>query len=115
MFWMNDSRKKLIELIGVITCPNTICNFCEHFKNKSACEKHKKEVSADHLIANGVTMQKEAKLYWKMVEENHGELTCSACDSHLGCREDAKFCPECGAKFIINEVRPPKEIEYGCL
>ena len=52
-----DVRKKLVELMGVITCPNAICNFCEHFKNKTACERHKKEFIADHLIANGVTVQ----------------------------------------------------------
>lgn len=63
---------------------------------------------ADHLIAHGVTVQAEAKLYWKPVDERTSNLTCSACDSHLGCREDAKFCPECGAKFVINEAQPPK-------
>ena len=59
-------------------------------------------------IKNGVTVQEEAKLYWKPVDEHISNLTCSACDSHLGCREDAKFCPECGAKFVINEAQPPK-------
>ena len=52
-----DVREKLLELLGVITCSNTICNFCEHFQHKSACERHKKEVIADHLITNGVTLQ----------------------------------------------------------
>ena len=52
-----DVREKLVELLCVITCPNTICNFCEHFQNKGACDRHKKEVIADHLINNGVTVQ----------------------------------------------------------
>ena len=52
-----DVREKLVELQSIITCPNAICNFCEYFKNKSACEKHKKEVIADNMIANGVTVQ----------------------------------------------------------
>ena len=52
-----DVREKLVELQSIITCPNAICNFCEHFKNKGACEKHKKEVVADNMIANGVTVQ----------------------------------------------------------
>ena len=55
---------------------------------------------ASCLIANGVTVQEEANLYWKLVEPGKWNLTCSACDSHLGCREDANFCPECGARFI---------------
>ena len=52
-----DVREKLVELQSIITCPNAICNFCEHFKNKSACERHKKEVIADNMIAHGVTVQ----------------------------------------------------------
>ena len=69
------------------------------------------EKIADHLIANGVTVQKEAKLYWKPVKPGEWNLTCSACDSHLGCREDANFCPECGAKFVYPKAvapQPPK-------
>ena len=54
---MMDVREKLVELQSIITCPNAICNFCEHFKNKSACERHKKEVIADNMIAHGVTVQ----------------------------------------------------------
>ena len=61
---MPDVREKLVELQSIITCPNAICNFCEHFKNKSACEKRKKEVIADNMIANGVTIQR-----WIPVEE----------------------------------------------
>ena len=52
-----DIREKLVELQSIITCPNAICNFCEHFKNKNACEKHKKEVIADNMIDHGVTVQ----------------------------------------------------------
>lgn len=52
-----DVKEKLVELQGIITCPNAICNFCEHFKNKSACEQHKKEVIADNMIAHGVTVR----------------------------------------------------------
>ena len=53
---MPNTREKLIELLSVNACPNAICNFCEHFKNGYACERHKKEAVADHLIANGVTI-----------------------------------------------------------
>ena len=66
---------------------------------------------ADHLVNNGVTVQEEAKLYWKPVKPGEWNLTCSACDSHLGCREGAKYCPECGAKFVYPKAvmpQPPK-------
>ena len=41
----------------------------------------------DYLIAHGVTVQEEAKLYWKPVKPGELNLTCSACDSHLGCKK----------------------------
>jgi predicted RNA-binding Zn-ribbon protein involved in translation (DUF1610 family) len=74
------------------------------------------EKIADHLVANGVTAQKEAKLYWKPVEKGVWNLTCSACDSHLGCREGAKHCPECGATFVYPKAISPKlpeEVDNG--
>ena len=91
---MPNTREKLIELLGQVQdcgCNVTdvvAMNYVENFE------------LADHLIANGVTVQEEAKLYWKPVEPGKWNLTCSACDSHLGCREGANFCPECGAKFV---------------
>lgn len=69
------------------------------------------EEAANYLIDNGVTVQVEAKLYWKPVKHGEWNLTCSACDSHLGCRENANFCPECGAKFVYPKAvtpQPPK-------
>ena len=59
-------------------------------------------------LKNGVTVQDEAKLYWKPVKPGEWNLTCSACDSHLGCREGAKHCPECGAKFVYPKAIMPK-------
>ena len=47
-------REKILELLKVNTCPDTICNFCEHFKSAGACERYKRERLADHLINNGV-------------------------------------------------------------
>ena len=72
-----DVREKLVELLGVITCSNTICNFCEHFQNKSACERHKKEVIADHLITNGVTVQEWISVK-DMMPEAGGYVVCIA-------------------------------------
>ena len=89
-------REKLIEL-------------CEDLDTLPCCYTY--EGQADYLIANGVTVQREAKLYWKPVKPGEWNLTCSACDSHLGCREGAKHCPECGAKFVYPKaviLEPPK-------
>ena len=88
-----DVREKLIDIL--LQKPNK-CTF---------------EQLADFLIAHGVTVQVEAKLYWKPVKPGEWHLTCSACDTHLGCREGAKHCPECGAKFVYPKAvmpQPPK-------
>ena len=69
-----DVREKLVELQSIITCPNAICNFCEYFKNKSACEKHKKEVIADNMIANGVTVQEWVSVNDKLPPYNRDVL-----------------------------------------
>jgi rRNA maturation endonuclease Nob1 len=59
-----------------------------------------------------VVIRRRAKLYWKLVAPGEWNLTCSACDSHLGCKETASFCPECGARFVRPKAvmpEPPKE------
>ena len=102
-----DVREKLVELLFKCAPQNT----------KAEWRGEKIEVSisqgkiADYLIAHGVTVQEEAKLYWKPVKPGEWNLTCSACDSHLGCKENASFCPECGAKFVYPKAvspQPPK-------
>ena len=50
---------------------------------------------ADHLIANGVTVQKQGK--WE--EKEHGEFyTCSCCGFITDYRL-SNYCPNCGAKM----------------
>ena len=81
-----DVGEKLVELQSIITCPNAICNFCEHFKNKDACEKHKKEVIADNMIAHGVTVQKWISVTERLPEKN-GWYIVTACDEGCSCDE----------------------------
>ena len=54
---MPNSREKLIELIheGAQLCSKVSCRSCEHF---TELEKCKANMVADHLISNGVTVQK---------------------------------------------------------
>lgn len=109
-----DVREKLVELQSIITCPNAICNFCEHFKNKGTCEKHKKEVIADNMIANGVTVQECG--YWvSVIDCANAGVYCSVChkkvykEDYAWCNRKNKlrsdYCPHCGAKMMPN---PPK-------
>lgn len=104
-----DTREKLIELLrDGVRCPGVVdsCVDCPHFSPGNTCDEF--SATADMLIANGVTVQKEAKLYWKPVKPGEWNLTCSACDSHLGCRENASYCPECGAKFVYPKAVAPQ-------
>lgn len=58
-------------------------------------------------VGAGETSQREARLYWKRATANTWHLTCSACGTHLGCDDDAKFCHECGAKFVKPKAVAP--------
>ena len=106
-----DVREKLVELQSIITCPNAICNFCEHFKNKSACERHKKEVIADNMIAHGVTVQE-----WIPVDERLPENFISV----LGYMTDAgEFPPvrECytvGNAFFFPALGDVHPVSHWC-
>ena len=70
------NRKKILELLEVDTCPNAICNFCEHFRSTSACERYKRERLADHLIANGVTFMTDNNVgsNWISVADKFPEI-----------------------------------------
>ena len=50
-------REKLIELLGADTCKHDCCEDCEFGENRDACFAYITESMADHLIANGVTVQ----------------------------------------------------------
>ena len=122
-----DIREKLVELQSIITCPNAICNFCEHFKNKSACEKHKKEVIADNMIANGVTVQEYGEwVHPKGYVVSNGFL-CSKCghkeasyypinprpggayiadeNGNFFYPPKLNYCPNCGAKMMPQQPK----------
>ena len=113
-------RKKLVELQSIITCPNAICNFCEYFKNKSACEKHKKEVIADNMIAHSVTVQgvtdNNVGCKWISVEERLPENFISV----LGYMTDAgEFPPvrECytvGNAFFFPALGDVHPVSHWC-
>lgn len=100
-----DAREKLVGLLKEISYDQKL-GWYDLWDMRDGAED-----VADLLIARGVTVQEEAKMYWKLVKPGEWNLTCSACDSHLGCRKGAKYCPECGAKFVYPKAvmpQPPK-------
>ena len=100
-----DVKEKLVELLKEISYDQKL-GWYDLWDMRDGAED-----IADLLFSHGVTVQEEAKLYWKPVKPGEWNLTCSACDSHLGCKENASYCPECGAKFVYPKAvmpQPPK-------
>ena len=60
-----DAKEKLVELLSVDCCPNDGCDFCAYV-DFEGCRPH---FLADHLIANGVTVQE-----WIPVTERMPEI-----------------------------------------
>ena len=52
-----DVKEKLVELLGENTCKHDCCEDCEHCEIEDDCTSYLKDSMADHLIANGVTVQ----------------------------------------------------------
>lgn len=88
-----DDREKLIEL------QRTNCGI------DKPCESNCLECMTDHLIANGVTVQKHGR--WEFNGKTAGGNTVLVCSE---CRHDRvqqffkefdRYCPECGAKMDV--------------
>ena len=71
-----ELRKKLIELLSGDMCKDCYCEDCEHENNEKACIEHIKSRMADHLIANGVTIQKWIPVTERLPERGQIVLVC---------------------------------------
>lgn len=83
-------KEKLVELINHIVIP--------YFANQIA----------DHLIANGVTVQKHGR--WIVLDEcSNAGAYCSVCHKKVykecygNCKMKSTYCPNCGAKMDLEE------------
>ena len=54
---MPNTREKLSEIMADIDCNDEYCKDCEFANDIDGCDRRQKEIIADHLIANGVTVQ----------------------------------------------------------
>ena len=52
-----DVREKLMEIMEDLGCNNEYCKDCEFCNDIDGCVHRRKEIIADRLIANGVTVQ----------------------------------------------------------
>lgn len=97
-------REKLIELQKTVKdCPllfelETPCSVCEWFEDGEYCNLGR---VADHLIANGVTVQKKGEWKWEYIV-THGvaekKAVCSLCGVPNK-QYKPPYCPHCGAKM----------------
>jgi predicted amidophosphoribosyltransferase len=78
-------REKLIELLDIIIQPG---------------EKTLGDI-ADHLLANGVTVQKHGR--WRNEWGNWRNRECSVCGAVYTWDITLRLCPNCGAKMDMEE------------
>lgn len=96
---MQNDREKLIELIKEAYCP-VMGGFGDEEKVKWLSELdivYNWEEVADHLIANGVVIQKQGE--WVEVDRRSGHGVCSNCNRLDGIDPLATHCRYCGAKM----------------
>lgn len=103
---MND-REKLLKLIleADDICEATDCVYGDNCKY-SKCTWCRHEMTADHLIANGVVVREKGE--W--VYAHWCEFKCSKCGalSKTEPRGEENFCPNCGADMRAEEQNRAK-------
>ena len=57
-----DIREKLVEIMEDLGCNDEYCKDCEFCNDIDGCVHRQKEIIADRLIANGVTVQENVKM-----------------------------------------------------
>ena len=119
-----DVREKLVEIMEDLGCNDEYCKDCEFCNDIDGCVHRRKEIIADRIIANGVTVQEldgceycedyedlpEHFVSGKPVGRVFG--TCIKIDEngrwHLevtaGADIGIRFCPMCGRRL----PNPPK-------
>ena len=103
-----DVREKLVELLE----PHTSGLACEYESGScelTSCRSCNAKNIADHLIANGVTVQEGG--YWvSLTDCANAGVYCSVChkkvykEDYAWCNRKNKlrsdYCPHCGAKMV---------------
>ena len=107
---MDNVREKLVGLLSG-------CGICFHCFPSGLHEEQEKYRIADHLIANGVTVQEVA--YWKDVMQINGECFgyCSNCLTEHKAQNYAtlamshRHCRWCGRRLITTPFSQPSKGE----
>ena len=72
-----DVRKKLVEIMEDLGCNDEYCKDCEFCNDIDGCVLRRKEIIADRLIANGVTVQEWISVKDRLPEAG-GYVVCIA-------------------------------------
>ena len=83
---MND-REKLIELLT------------EVIRDFSYFNRHRIGIFADHLIANGVVIQKQSEWVCTDIFPWGDVYRCLECGCDVDVTQLTNYCPDCGAKM----------------
>ena len=72
-----DVREKLVEIMEDLGCNDEYCKDCEFCNDIDGCVHRQKEIIADRLIANGVTVQEWISVTERLPEDNSDVLAYS--------------------------------------
>ena len=102
-----DVRGKLVELICDGTQKTEICTTDTYMD----CETCRGDcgyctILADHLIANGVTVQERLVAKQVVIDKKYKSTRCPSCNAVLGA--SSHYCWQCGQKVTHNLPEPPK-------
>lgn len=97
-----DTKEKLLDVLSEawekrkeFCVPHDECETCPYDKYPENCHMY---IMFDHLIANGVTVQKHG--HW--IAGADGSYMCSECGKVFR-YEIENYCPHCGAKLDGDE------------
>ena len=84
-----DVREKLVEIMEDLGCNNEYCKDCEFCNDIDGCVHRRKEIIADRLIANGVTVREWISVEDELPEDNSDVLAYSRSG------EESRIYPAC--------------------
>ena len=64
-----DVREKLVEIMADLGCNDEYCKDCKFCNDIDGCVNRRKEIIADRLIANGVTVQENVKMSDELLKQ----------------------------------------------
>ena len=75
---MPNTREKLIEILADLDCNAEYCKDCEFCTDIDGCVRRQKEIIADRLIANGVTIRQWIPVTERLPEADKKVLVFTA-------------------------------------